>query len=237
MPLPVGNQSFQKGNLKGYLPESTSRLIGVSKFHFNCRTSADDRHRATAIVMPDEFGNCFARLDGEGMLGHSPSRRLTSDGLRHPNSPAAQDFGAFVHPMPNNHRITGGLGMTLRCAVSVPAGDAISFRWQFASSLIDPEDNEYAGFAGVRYLHGDDSHAAMRIFYTSHDLPFYHGGNLMQTEGWRMTRFVNDSGTVVNGLIEWFVCSGHYHDTNLPANRARARAFPCCLMIDHVATS
>jgi|GEM_PF-4698960 len=237
MSLPVDNQSFQKGNLKGFTPNKTSRLVGVSRFHFNCRTLGNDQHRTTATVMPDEFGNCFARLDGEGMMGHAPSRKLTHDGRRHASSPPGQDLSAFVHAMTNNHLITGGEGATLSCPVTLPNGGAISFRWQFASTLVDPDDNEYAGFAGVRYLKSDGTTVAMRVIVTSHDLPYYHGGALMQTLDWHTTRFVNDSGSQFQGSLEWFVCSGHYHDQNQPAHPSKAKAYPCCLMIDHVAES
>lgn len=237
--LPANNQSFQKSKLTGFIPDKTSRLAGVSKFHFNCRVWDDDPHRTTARVMPDEFGNCFARLDGEGMLGLSPSRRLTQNGTRNsPNgSPAPVDFHMITHQMPNNQMITGGLGAALACNVTVPAGSAVSFRWQFASSLMDPDDNEYAGMAGVRFLRADGSEAGRRIFMTSHDLPFYHSRNLMQTDDWRMTRFANESGNNFTGTIEWFVCSGHFHDANQNFSPAKAAAFPCCLLIDHITES
>jgi hypothetical protein len=238
MAFPVDNQSFQKGNLTGFTAQPPRRLVGVSKRSFDFDIDDGDHRRGTAAVRPDAFGKYFARLDGEGMEGVRPYAALSNNGDRQApaGSPAPMNFSGWLHHnMTNNRVVTGGEGCSLSCDVDLAPGGGVSCIFQFASTLVDPSANEFCGLAGMRLLDAAGSEISRNIFFTSADLPAYHGRQEMQTLEWRSARIDNPIGSGQQAVrAEWFVCSGHLRQQNQPFNAAVASAFPCCLLIDFI---
>lgn len=238
MAFPFDNQSFQKGNLTGFRAQPAQRLVGVSKRSFDFDIDDGDHRRGTAAVRPDAFGKYFARLDGEGMQGVRPYAALSNNGMRQPpsGSLAPLDFSSWLHhDMIDNRVVTGGEGCSLSCDVDLAPGAGISCIFQFASTLVDPSANEFCGLAGMRLFDATDTEIVRSIFFTSADLPAYHGRAEMQTLDWRPSRIDNPAGSGKRAArAEWFVCSGHLRQKTQPFSAVIAKAFPCCLLIDFV---
>lgn len=218
MPLPVRNASFQRGSFDGFKTGGAARVE---------QTFEPFIHARGTLIRP-RSGNYFARLDGVGF--HGSGINLDSNGFRAKGRPAS--FREYI--IDNAYgRTTGGQGAWLTCAdVTIDPGETLFFDWAFAVTVREFPDNRHNGFAALRFIGEDGTDAIpMRVLEQARRLS---DEGVFQRD-WREEHAPWSKPHPFKGTVQWFVTSGHcVTSAGEQTDADIARAWPACLMIDHI---
>ncbi len=222
MPLPSRNASFQQGSFQGF------RSFGPAKVEnaFDARI-----HGRGGPIVPHS-GRYFARLDGAGLKGSG--LKLDSNGFRTGGRYASFRDYAFVDGY--GHTI-GGQGAWLICDdFDLDPGESLIFDWLFIISIPGFPDVRHNGFVAVRFIDEQGFDAMpMQTIVQARDLANAGPvGGVYQT-GWASRQITWTGTQPFKGSVQWLVSSGHcLNSTDQQTDRDIARAWPACVLLDHI---
>lgn len=222
MPLPSRNASFQRRSFEGFKTGGSAKV----------ESSFEPFIHGRGTRITPRSGSYFARLDGTGLSGSGLT--IDSDGFRRGRKSADFKDYAFANGF---GRTAGGQGAWLTCEeITLDPGESLFFDWVFAVTLPSYPDDLHNGFAAVRFI-GDDGvdQLPMRVFVQARQLanagPL---GGIYQTD-WQGEAVPWTGTQPFFGTVQWLVSSGHCMSAaGDQPDWTIARAWPACLIIDHI---